>query len=164
MEFPSYTLGVKISALLLLAAGALLTGCASSPILRAASNGQNEEVTALLGQGSSIEDTAITGCGTYPPGFQARAGKETPLICAAINGQAKTVRLLLEKGANVNAQDFVGNTALSYASMGMTANRAVAELLRAKLEGRPLDSPADPPPVAEPQAKPAVAGKQWWEK
>lgn len=148
--------------LLLLLAAASLTGC-STPILRAASSGQNDEVAKLLEEGTSIEDKALNGCGFYPPNAQ-RAGNETPLICAAINGRVDTVKLLLKKGANVDAVDFLGRSALYYATTGVSADAAVAEVLRAKMEGRPLDAPAAPPPAAEPEAKPAVAAKPWWQQ
>lgn len=139
----------------LLLAAASLTACAS-PILRASAEGRNDEVTALLANGANIEDKSATGCGAYPPGIRNHAGSETPLICAAINGRLDTVKLLLAKGADVNARDFLGRSALDYA----TGNPAVAEVLRAKMGY----APAVPPPASAPEAKPAVAEKPWWKQ
>jgi hypothetical protein len=151
-----------VKSLCLLVVAALLTGCAS-PILRAASNGDNAQVTDLLAHGANIEDKVASGCGAYPTSLYGRhAGEETPLICAAINGRLDTVKLLLDKGANINAGDFHGRTALWYATNGGTANAAIADMLRVKMEGGSA-APAAPPPAAEPVASPA-AEKPWWQK
>jgi ankyrin repeat protein len=150
---------VKFFALILLAAS--LTGCVS-PIIRAAADGRKDDVASLLARGANIEARSMFGCAKAPPNF-VMAGLETPLTCAVIMGRLDTVKLLLNKGADINARDYDNKTPLDYATSGVTANAAIADILRAKISGRRVETAA-PPPAAEPQAKPAVAEKQWWEK
>ncbi|MEQ1919896.1 MAG: ankyrin repeat domain-containing protein [Elusimicrobiota bacterium] len=117
--------------------GLLLLLCAcSTPLQKAARNGQDQSVSALLTGGADIEAASAQGM--------------TPLMWAAYYGRESTVKLLLERGAKVDAQDQRARTALWYAAtegrlgivrllrqhgadlsildiLGMTASRAAQE-------------------------------------
>lgn len=128
-----------------------ISGCVRAPILRAASYGQDAEVSALLSRGADKEAVFLNGCGQYPAGFPLkRSGNETPLICAAINGRVSTVKLLLDAGANVNASDFSKRTALYYAqTLGYND-------ISALLISRGADGVAASPPVPSRFKAPAI--------
>ncbi len=72
---------------------------ASTPLLDAAEEGQDEIVKLLLARGAKA-DTRVAG--------------DTPLLTAAGRGHPGCVELLIAAGADVNAADNDGNTGLHY--------------------------------------------------
>jgi ankyrin repeat protein len=104
-------------------------------LLKAARNGDNEEIGRLLKKGASIEatdkngNTALMHAATYgntetcafllDHGAKLEAKDifgRTALMCAAENGRTPTCEFLLEKGASIEATDNDGWTALMHAA------------------------------------------------
>ncbi len=145
-SYPSCRLRHRLAVSAVFAMLAGLAGCASEPVERnldhhasaseqsplwqAASNGELEQVTALVQSGSALN--TVTEAGT-PLMAAVRAGEariawyllsegadpdladasgETPLMVAAGEGNRRMVELLLSGGARVNAADRDGNTAI----------------------------------------------------
>ena len=85
---------------------ALLTACASTnttPLTKAAGEGDLNTVQALLEKGVAVDEKSFM------------LGNElTALHWAAYNGRTDIVRTLLEAGADMNFQDVVGYTPLHY--------------------------------------------------
>lgn len=109
----------------------LLTACASTnttPLTRAAGEGDLNTVRALLEKGVAVDEK------NYMLGNEL-----TALHWAAYNGRTDIVRILLEAGADMNFQDVVGYTPLHY---GAYYNyQGVVSLL--------LDAGADPDVVSQ---------------
>ena len=88
----------------LCAKGAQLDPPGWTPLIYAASNGQNETVAYLLGIGANIEAESPNGT--------------TALMMAVRGGHAATVDLLIAKGADVNHRNESGASALAWAERG----------------------------------------------
>jgi formylglycine-generating enzyme required for sulfatase activity len=81
----------------------------STPLTKAAIEGQLAAVKALLKAGANADPRNATGC--------------SPLFLAAGNGHADVMRVLVKAGAEINAQNEHGTTPLMYAaSQGQAAS------------------------------------------
>lgn len=149
-----------------------LMGCAHAPILAAASQGKDDEVSALVAQGANLETRQARGCGYfYPEPYKlTRSGDETPLICAVITGHLSTVKLLLDKGADIYAQDFLHHDAFYYArelghaeilallnsrSQRPSAFEPAAKMMPAEAAPPPI------PPAPKPKPRPTIPKDDW---
>jgi ankyrin repeat protein len=83
------------------ARGAEIDGAGWTPLIYAATGGQDAVVAYLLGEGANLN--AVSPNGT------------SALMMAAREGKGSTVALLLARGANVNLRNQSGATALSWA-------------------------------------------------
>jgi ankyrin repeat protein/beta-lactamase regulating signal transducer with metallopeptidase domain len=129
-------------------------------LLRAAADGNIEEVKSLISKGADINERGAWGntalhyacmkghadvarllisegayvnavSGSYPG--QPRLNEMTPLHCAAASGDRQTIQLLLSKGANLEAKSRYGLTPLLVAMRSAAPGRKeVVELLLAR--------------------------------
>ena len=74
-----------------------------TPLMRAALDGNTEEVKELINRGADINQRDDNG--------------RTALMFAAINTHYETMKVLLESGADVNAVSKIGGTALMGAAL-----------------------------------------------
>ena len=92
--------------------GAEIDGAGWTPLIYAATGGQDAVVTYLLAEGANIN--AVSPNGT------------SALMMAVREGKGSTVTLLLNRGANVNLRNQSGATALSWALRGNEQEMAAA--------------------------------------
>jgi len=92
--------------------GAEIDGAGWTPLIYAATGGQDAVVTYLLAEGASVN--AVSPNGT------------SALMMAVREGRGSTVTLLIARGANVNQRNQSGATALSWALRGNEQDMAAA--------------------------------------
>jgi hypothetical protein len=90
-----------------------------TPLMVAAAEGNDTEVTRLIAEGADVNACGKSG--------------ETALMMAAKNDRRATVRLLLEHGADVFAKTQKGNTARDIARQHKMV--VVADILSEKMDG-----------------------------
>jgi ankyrin repeat protein len=94
------------------ARGAEIDGAGWTPLIYAATGGQDAVVAYLLGEGANVN--AVSPNGT------------SALMMAVREGKGSTVKLLLARGADVNLRNQTGATALSWALRGNEQEMAAA--------------------------------------
>jgi len=116
-----------IIVILILLAVIAMTGCASTPLVTAAQEGQTNVVKDLLDKGADPNERG--SCGKV--GWSV-----TPLVCAVCYGHLEAVKVLVDRGADVNAPGHHDWTPLMMAAYAHHAD--IAKLLignGADLEG-----------------------------
>ena len=116
-------------AALLLTVALLGAGCTAppgwyTPLMKAAYEGNSEEVLRLIKDKANVNEPAPNI--TFRDPFPGQYVGTTPLMAAARGGQLGTARILLEHGANVNAIarfNYTEATALTIAAHGATPRR-----------------------------------------
>nr|MDA8175013.1 ankyrin repeat domain-containing protein [Nitrospiraceae bacterium] len=93
--------------------------CNGTALMDAAGNGDVEVVKLLLDKGANME---AKNC----------FGGQTALDLAAGDGHVDVVKLLLDKGADIEEKDDLGDTALTWAAMGVGGRSDVVKLLLEK--------------------------------
>ena len=86
-----------VSAIFILLASMLMTGCAVTALATASYKGQTDVVKNILNKGADINEKCACTFGWD--------NNVTALTCAAHGGHMETVKVLLEKGADVNASN-----------------------------------------------------------
>lgn len=96
-----------ISVFFILLMGMAMTGCASTALVTAASEGQTLVIKDLLDKGADLEERGNCGLAGGP--------SSTPLLCAVSLGHLEAVKELINRGADVNVHSW-GVTPLIMAS------------------------------------------------
>lgn len=91
----------------------IVSGCASTPLIKASADGDSSAVQQLINQGANINEPD--------------SGGYTPLMHAIWSEKTETAKVLINKGADINAKDKNGYTPLLWASS--YGNLDIAKLL-----------------------------------
>lgn len=91
----------------------IVSGCASTPLIKASADGDSLAVQQLINQGANINEPD--------------SGGYTPLMHAIWSEKTETAKVLINKGADINAKDKNGYTPLLWASS--YGNLDIAKLL-----------------------------------